>query len=112
MTADAAPSEADAPAGVVGGTGAPLAEGTVPRLAPGVKLRHDAVRGGWVVLAPERLFMPDEHAVEVLRLVDGKLTFGAIVEDLAARYAAPRDTIAADVSEMLRDLGAKGAVRL
>ena len=43
----------------------------VPRMGVGMKLRFDTVRGGWVVLGPERLFLPDEHALEVLKLVDG-----------------------------------------
>ena len=31
----------------------------VPSFNRGFRLRHDEVRGGWVVLAPERLFMLD-----------------------------------------------------
>ena len=84
----------------------------VPAYAPGVRLREDAVRGGWVVLAPERLFVPDAHAVEVLKLVDGARTVDAIVDDLASRYQADRELIARDVADMLQDLAAKGAIRL
>ncbi len=85
---------------------------SVPTFAPGVRLREDAVRGGWVVLAPERLFVPDAHAVEVLKLVDGARTVDAIVDDLASRYQADRQQIAHDVAAMLQDLAAKGAIRL
>ncbi len=85
---------------------------TVPRLATGMKFRHDAVRDAWVVLGPERLFLPDEHAVAVLRLVDGQRSVGAIVEALAAQYAAPAEVIASDVWEMLSDLSGRGAIRL
>jgi pyrroloquinoline quinone biosynthesis protein D len=88
------------------------AETAIPTYAPGVRMREDKVRGGWVVLAPERLFMPDEHAVEILKLVDGARTVGDIVDDLAARYDAPRDLIATDVVAMLQDLNVKGAIRL
>ncbi len=84
----------------------------VPRFASGVRLREDAVRGGWVVLAPERLFMPDEHALAVLQLVDGVRSEAVIVDSLAAIYDAPRDLIAGDVAVMLQDLAAKGAIRL
>ena len=87
-------------------------EASVPRFAVGVRLREDKVRGGWVVLAPEKLFMPDEHALEVLKLVDGVRSVGDITDDLAARFAAERQTIAADVVTMLQDLAAKGAIRL
>ena len=88
------------------------AETTIPRFPPGVRLREDAVRGGWVVLAPERLFMPDEHALEVLKLVDGARSIGDIVDGLAAPYEAARDVIATDVTAMLQDLAAKGAIKL
>lgn len=85
---------------------------TIPRLAPGNRLRFDQVRDAWVVLGPERLFLPDAHAVEVLKLVDGTRTVGAIATDLAARFDAPEATIAADIWPMLQDLAARGAVRL
>jgi pyrroloquinoline quinone biosynthesis protein D len=85
---------------------------SVPRFAPGVRFRFDDVRSAWVVLAPERLFMPDEHAVEVLKLVDGAREAAAIVDDLAARFAAPREEIEGDVLELLQDLADKGVLRL
>jgi pyrroloquinoline quinone biosynthesis protein D len=87
-------------------------EDVVPSYAPGVRMRHDKVRDAWVVLGPERLFMPDEQAIEILKLVDGVRSIGAIVDDLAARYDAPRDLIATDVGTMLDDLADKGAIRL
>ena len=89
-----------------------LAEETVPRFRPGVKFRFDAVRAAWVVLAPERLFLPDEQAVEILKLIDGARSLGAIADDLAARFSAPRDAILADVAVMLGDLAEKGAIAL
>jgi len=83
---------------------------SVPRLARGMKLREDAARGRWVVLGPERLFIPDETALEVLRLLDGVRSVDAMVDDLAARYAAPREEIAADVLALLQELAGKGVV--
>ncbi len=84
----------------------------VPAFNRGFRLRHDQVRDAWVVLAPERLFLLDEPAVEVLKLVDGARSVPAIVDSLAARYDAPRELIAADVQAMLQDLVEKGAIRL
>jgi pyrroloquinoline quinone biosynthesis protein D len=84
----------------------------VPALARGVKFRFDEVRQRWVLLAPERLFVPDDQAVEILKLVDGSRSLGGIVDDLAARFNAPRELIAGDVAAMLADLSAKGAIRL
>jgi pyrroloquinoline quinone biosynthesis protein D len=86
-------------------------EAAIPVFAAGVKFRFDTVRAAWVVLAPERLFLPDEQAVEILKLVDGARSLGSIIDDLAARYAAPRDLIAGDVETMLHDLADKGVVR-
>ena len=83
---------------------------SVPRLGRGMKLREDKARGQWVVLGPERMFVPDEIALEVLRLVDGSRSVDAMVDDLAARFAAPREEIMADVSVLLDDLTAKGVV--
>ena len=81
-----------------------------PRFAPGVRLHHDRARERWVVMAPERMFVPDETALEVLRLVDGARDVEAIVDALAAAFDAPREEIAADVRAMLDDLIARGAL--
>lgn len=83
---------------------------SVPRLARGVRLREDAARGRWVLLGPERMFVPDETALAVLRMLDGVRSVDAIVDALAARYDAPREEIAADVLAMLRELAEKGVV--
>jgi len=88
-----------------------IGETGIPVFAIGVKFRFDTVRDAWVLLAPERLFLPDEQAIEILKLVDGVRSLGAIVDNLAARYEAPRELIAGDVETMLRDLGDKGVVR-
>ncbi len=84
----------------------------IPRLSPGHKFRMDQVRGAWVLLGPERMFVPDEHATEVLKLIDGQRDVAAIVADLAARFNAPPEAIRTDVDAMLADLSARGAVRL
>jgi len=79
--------------------------------APHIVFRFDDVRQRWVILAPERLMLPDEQAVEILRLVDGKTGVSAIVDSLATRYSqAPRELIAKDVTAMLQDLADKGCL--
>lgn len=84
---------------------------TVLCLAPHVVFRFDETRQRWIMMAPERLMLPDEQAVEILQLVDGKTRVGAIVDGLAARYTqAPRDVIAKDVTAMLQDLADKGCL--
>jgi pyrroloquinoline quinone biosynthesis protein D len=82
----------------------------VPAFRRGVKFRFDTARDAWLVLAPERLFVPDEPAVEVLKLVDGVRTLAAITDDLCARFDAPADVIMPDVVALLDDLADKGVV--
>lgn len=89
-----------------------LSEEAVPKLATGVRFRFDQVRGAWVLLAPERLFQPDEVAVEVLKLIDGQRSLGQITDTLAEQFHAPRAVIAADVATLLLHLSERGALRL
>ena len=89
-----------------------LDEETVPKLAAGVKFRFDAVRSTWILLAPERMFQPDEIAVEILKLIDGHRTLGKIIDTLTAQFKAPRSRIANDVTAMLQDLNDRGALQL
>ena len=46
----------------------------VPALARGVRLRFDKARDVWVLLAPEKVLMPDQIAIEILKRCDGKAT--------------------------------------
>jgi pyrroloquinoline quinone biosynthesis protein D len=80
----------------------------VPALARGVKLRFDKARDTWVLLAPEKVLMPDQIAMEILKRCDGKATVAVIVEDLAVTFAADRDQVAGDVRAFLQDLADKG----
>lgn len=82
----------------------------VPKLARHVKLRFDKARNCWVLLAPERVLMPDDTALEVLQSLDGNATVQAIAERLAADYDAPAATIAQDIQAMLQDMADKGFV--
>lgn len=84
---------------------------TRPLLPPYLKLRHDAGRGRWVLLAPERILTPDEIAVAVLKLCDGKRNVEDIAEALAVEYAAPKDVILKDILELLQGLADKGYVK-
>ena len=83
-----------------------------PRLPRGVRLTHNEAQGGWVLLAPERLFKTDPIGAEILKRCTGEATLGAIVDDLAAAYNAPREQILGDVSALLRSLAEKQLVDL
>nr|WP_244505174.1 pyrroloquinoline quinone biosynthesis peptide chaperone PqqD [Pelagibacterium luteolum] len=81
---------------------------SAPRLARGVKLRHDETRDRWVLLVPERVLAPDDIAVAILKLCDGNRTIAEMAETLAEQYSAPADQITADVIEMIQDLANSG----
>ena len=75
-----------------------------PRLAPGVRLTFDKARDCWVVLAPERVLVPDETALEILQRCDGAKQVDAIVDELATAYSADRSEIEHDVKDLLASL--------
>lgn len=85
-----------------------VTEDSRPVLPRHTKLKFDETRKVWVILAPERVLAPDEIAVEVLQLCDGVRRVADMINQLAVKYAAPRDTIATDVVAMLQDLADKG----
>jgi pyrroloquinoline quinone biosynthesis protein D len=83
-----------------------------PRLPRGVRLMHNDAQDGWVLLAPERVFKADAIVVAVVQRCNGEATFAEIVDDLAAKYAAPRERILADVTTLLRGLADKRLLEL
>jgi pyrroloquinoline quinone biosynthesis protein D len=85
-----------------------VSEASRPVLPRHAKLKFDETRKVWVILAPERILAPDEIAVEVLQLCDGVRSVSGMVDELAVKYAAPREAIAVDVIAMLQDLADKG----
>ena len=84
---------------------------TRPKLPAYLKLRYDAGRGRWILLAPERVLTPDQTAVAVLKLCDDNRTVEEIVEALAQEYSAPKDVISADVIDLLQGLADKGYIK-
>src|SRR4051794_5484557 len=90
----------------------PIAPDARPRLPHGVRLVNSEAQGGWVLLAPERVFKADAIAAEVVKRCTGESTFAAIVDDLAQAYAAPRERVLADVTVMLRGLADKKLLEL
>ena len=84
---------------------------TRPHLPSYLKLRHDAGRDRWILLAPERVLTPDQTAVAVLKLCDGKRTVDEIVAALAKEYSAEAQVIRADVLDLLQGLADKGYVK-
>jgi pyrroloquinoline quinone biosynthesis protein D len=89
-----------------------VAAQSLPRLPRGVRLTYNEAQGGWVLLAPERVFKADPIAVKILKRCDGQTTFSAIIHDLAKTFSAPRERIEDDCAAMLRSLADKKLLEL
>jgi pyrroloquinoline quinone biosynthesis protein D len=91
---------------------ASISPDALPRLPRGVRLVHNEAQGGWVLLAPERVFKADAIAAEIVKRCTGAATFAAIVDDLAKTFAAPRERVATDAGALLRSLADKKLLEL
>lgn len=89
-----------------------LAVESRPRLAPGVRLRFDATRQNWMLLAPERVLMLDETALDIVKRCDGNTDVAALIDDLAQSYSADRAEIYGDVQALLSDLVVKRILQI
>ncbi len=95
------------------GTATPtIAPEARPRLPRGVRLVHNEAQGGWVLLAPERVFKADQIAVEIVKRCTGEATFDAIVQDLATTFNAPAERVRTDAAALLRGLADKRLLEL
>ena len=82
------------------------------RLPRRVRLIHNEAQGGWILLAPERVFKADAIAAEIIKGCTGQVAFAELVDELAKSYAAPREEILADVDTLLRGVAEKRLVEL
>ena len=87
-----------------------VAPDTKHKMPRHIKLRHDPGRGRWIILAPERVFNPDEIAVTVLQRIDGQRSVSDIAETLSQEYDAPLEVVTDDIVVMLQDLTDKGVL--
>lgn len=88
----------------------PLTAESRPALAPHVTLREDKARNRWVLLAPERMLVPDEITLDILRRLDGTATVADHAAALAEAYGAPEAEVRDDVLTLLRTLVERGFV--
>jgi coenzyme PQQ biosynthesis protein PqqD len=78
-----------------------------PYLPRGVRVVDDTVRGGRVLLGPEKAVALDVIGEAILSRVTGIASFDEIVGDLAATYNAPEAQISEDVQRFLIGLRAR-----
>ena len=75
-----------------------------PFLPRGVRIQQDRVRGGKVLLAPEKAVALDAIGEAIMQRVNGDASFREIVDDLAEAFGAPNDQVAKDVQTFLSGL--------
>ncbi len=80
---------------------------SVPTFAAHARLHHDRAGQRWVVLAPERMFVLDEAAVEVLQRIDGRRSVASLSAELADSFGAPQAEVETDVIGLLQELADK-----
>ncbi|MGE7368787.1 pyrroloquinoline quinone biosynthesis peptide chaperone PqqD [Neorhizobium sp. NPDC001467] len=80
----------DAPPPVVTGE-------TVAKLARGVRLKEDTVRGQTLLLAPERALALDDIAVMIVKALDGARDLDTIAEEFSIAFEAPKAQILTDI---------------
>lgn len=81
-----------------------LSPDEIPYLPRGVRVTEDRVRGGKVLLAPEKAVALDPIGDAILSRIDGQTSFGALIDDLVDTYQAPREQISDDVQTFLSGL--------
>ncbi len=87
---------------------APVISGSsVVKLARGVRLHEDPVRGQTVLLAPERAIAVDDIAVAIVQALDGERNLDRIAADFAEQFDAPVDEIAEDVRTFVQELSVR-----
>lgn len=80
-----------------------------PRLAAGLRLTFDDVRGQHVLLGPESVLVLNPTGAAILQLCDGRRNVEAITAELRDRFVGAR---AGEVQEFLRHLVAKRCVEV
>ncbi len=85
---------------------------SVPALPKHVRIQYEPVRQAFAVLAPEKVFWPDETSLAILRRCDGRENVGEIAAALAGEYAADPEEVAADVTAFLQEWADRLLVRL
>ncbi|MDN5926362.1 MAG: pyrroloquinoline quinone biosynthesis peptide chaperone PqqD [Hyphomicrobiales bacterium] len=86
--------------------------GSKPSLPNHVRIQFDPLRQAYAVLAPEKIFWPNEISLDILRRCDGSSTVETIVADLASDYDAPEEDVEGDVTTFLQEWSDKLLVRL
>jgi coenzyme PQQ biosynthesis protein PqqD len=84
---------------------------TRPRLAAKARVRWDRKGERFMLLYPERGLVLNPTAADVVHLCTGELTVGAIVDQLAAKYAPQsREAVEQEILVFLTRMAERGLV--
>ncbi len=75
-----------------------------PFLPRGVRIQQDRVRGGKVLLAPEKAVALDAIGEAIMQRVNGDSSFCEIAKDLSETFNAPIEQVTKDVQKFLSGL--------
>jgi pyrroloquinoline quinone biosynthesis protein D len=90
----------------------PVTADTIAKLARGVRLRDDPVRGQTVLLAPERALALDEIAVMIVHALDGEKTLEQIADAFAVKFDAPKEQILGDIIAFVEEFSKRRMLEL
>lgn len=83
-----------------------------PRLAPKVRLRHDAKTDRYLLLYPEKGMQLNPTAAAIVQLCTGERTVADIVAALAEQYTSqPREVVEREVYSFLTALNDRALLR-
>jgi pyrroloquinoline quinone biosynthesis protein D len=85
--------------------------GSAPALGAHMRLRYDMARTTWSIQAPERAFLLDGIAYDIVSRCDGHRTIATLVDDLCIAHGdAPREQITVDVLALIQAFLDKGVM--
>jgi len=83
-----------------------------PKLARGVRVQADRVRGGFNLLAPEHVLRVNASSAAILNLCDGQRSFRDVIDHLAKEYEIDRSVIERETGALIQDLVARRLVEI
>lgn len=83
-----------------------------PSLPSHVRIQFDPIRQATSVLAPEKVFWPNEISLDILRKCSGNRTVAEIIAELATEYEADPADISGDIISFLQEWSDNLLVRL
>ena len=91
--------------------GEPIGPATTPQWRRGVRFRFDKARQRWMIVAPERILLPEGPGVDIAKLIDGEHKIDDIVKVLSSEYDADVELIRDETMTFVTDLFEQGYLK-